>query len=159
MPEFVPDCLFCEIAQGKVPSHEIWSDDSHMAFLTIFPNTAGATVVIPKQHYVSYAFAQEDKVLADLILATKKVAHILDSFYEDVGRCGMVFEGFGVDHLHAKLYPLHGTGSLKEWQQIESQTNNAYFETYPGYISSNDSHRADDQKLALLAGQIRQSHT
>jgi hypothetical protein len=32
---------------------------------------------------------------------------------------------------------------------------NKYFERYPGYISSNDSKRADDVKLAQLADKIK----
>lgn len=150
-----PDCIFCQIVAGKVPKHQIWEDEKHLAFLSIFPNMHGVTVVIPKDHRTSYAFEQEDEVLTDLILATKKVAQLLDSHFEDVGRCGMVFEGFGVDHLHAKLYPLHGTGNMGEWRNIESQSNDAFFETYPGYISSNDSHRADDEQLAELAEKIK----
>lgn len=154
-----PDCIFCQIVAGKIPSHTIWEDEKHLAFLSIFPNMHGVTVVIPKEHRTSYAFEQDDAVLSDLILATKKVARILDNYFEDVGRSGMVFEGFGVDHLHAKLYPLHGTGNMGEWRNIESGENNAFFETYPGYISSNDSRRADDAVLAELAAKIRESVT
>lgn len=152
------DCIFCAIAQGKAPSHTIWESPTHMAFLSIFPNTEGFTIVAPKKHYGSYAFDQSDQVLSELILATKKVANMLDAYFEDVSRCGLFFEGFGVDHLHAKLAPMHGTGNMEQWKMIESKTINTYFETYPGYLSSNDSHRADDQKLAELAKKIKDSH-
>lgn len=152
------DCIFCQIAQGHMPAHLIWEDDRHMAFLSIFPNTEGFTVVIPKEHYDSYAFAQSDEVLTALIIATKKVATILDSFFPDVTRTGMFFEGFGVDHLHSKLFPMHGTNDIASWQPIESKTNRQFFEQYPGYLSSNDSERADDTKLAKLAEKIRTSY-
>lgn len=72
------NCIFCQIAAKKMPAHVIWENKTHMAFLSIFPNTWGFTVVIPKTHYNSYAFIQDDQVLSDLILATKKVANILD---------------------------------------------------------------------------------
>jgi histidine triad (HIT) family protein len=150
------DCIFCQIAAGKAPAHIIWEDSQHMAFLSIFPNTEGFTVVIPKEHYGSYAFAESDQVLSDLVIATKKVANLLDSYFEDVSRSGMFFEGFGVDHLHSKLFPMHGTGDMSKWAPIESGDYNKYFEQYPGYLSSNNSHRADDQKLADLASKIRQ---
>ncbi|HYD35677.1 MAG TPA: HIT family protein [Vitreimonas sp.] len=153
-----PDCIFCLIAQGQAPCHKVWEDDKHLAFLSIFPNTEGFTVVIPKEHHGSYAFEQDDQVLKDLIVAVKKVAHILDNYFEDVSRCGMFFEGFGVDHLHAKLFPMHGTGNLAEWKPIESEAQNRrYFDKYPGYLSSNDSERADDAKLAKLAENLRES--
>lgn len=89
----------------------------HIAFLSIFPNTVGATVVIPKKHYSSYAFAQDDAPLAELVIASKKIARILDDTLEDVGRTAMVFEGYGVDHLHAKLFPMHGTGNHSEFKK------------------------------------------
>ena len=141
---------------GEIPYNKIYEDEKHLAFLTIFPNTKGATVVITKEHHGSSAFEQSDTVLQELIIATKQTANILTNYFEDVGRCGMVFEGFGVDHLHAKLYPLHGTNSA-EWQPIESKKNNEYFETYPGYICSNDSDMADAEELANLAKKIRES--
>ncbi len=148
-------CLFCDMVAGKVPCHKIWENDDHLAFLSIFPNTDGFSVVIPKAHYSSYAFALEDEVLSRLILATKQVAQALDNAFEDVGRCGMIFEGFGVDHVHAKLIPMHGTASLETWQPIESHSEK-FFKRYEGYLSSHDAARADDQWLAELADKIRQ---
>jgi len=148
------DCIFCKIVKGEAPAHKIWENDEHIAFLSIFPNTPGATVVIPKAHYTSYAFDLSDEALTDLILATKKVARLIDSKLDDVGRTAMVFEGFGVDHVHAKLFPMHGTENLKEWKPIKSNVDK-YFDKYEGYISSHDFKRADDDKLAKLAKRIR----
>ncbi len=147
-------CLFCNIVAGTVPSHKVWESDTHLAFLSIFPNTEGVTVVIPKEHYGSYAFDMPDEALADLMSAVKKVAHILDEKLEDVGRTAMVFEGFGVDHVHAKLFPIHGTADMSEWKPIESSIE-TYFEKYPGYISSHDAGRASDAELAKLAERLR----
>jgi len=152
------DCIFCQIVAGAAPCHKIWESETHLAFLSIFPNTEGFSVVIPKIHQDSYAFAVSDQVLSDLILATKQVAQLLDSHFNDVARCGMFFEGYGVDHLHAKLFPMHGTKSEDgRWQSIESTHNNQFFKLYPGYLSSNNSDRADDAKLAALATAIRET--
>lgn len=151
------DCIFCKIIRKESPSHMIWEDDKHVAFLSIFPNTEGTTVVVPKAHYASYAFDLSDEVLSDLILATKKVAKLLDSKLEDVGRTAMVFEGFGVDHAHAKLFPMHGTVDIKEWKPIKSKVDK-YFKQYEGYISSHDFERVDDKKLAELAKKLRDSN-
>lgn len=148
------NCIFCQIVAGKAPCHKIWEDEKHLAFLSIFPNTLGTTVVIPKKHYSSYAFDLADEILIDLVITTKKVAKLLDFKLEDVGRTAMVFEGFGVDHVHAKLFPMHGT-KLNEWKQIKSHVNK-YFEKYEGYISSHDYERYDDHELAQLAKKIRE---
>lgn len=148
------DCIFCKIIEGELPCHKIWEDEKHLAFLSIFPNTEAFTVVATKKHYPSYAFDLPDDILIDLVLATKRVAKLLDSKLEDVGCTGMIFEGFGVDHIHAKLFPMHGT-KIPEWKPIKSNVDK-YFEKYEGYISSHDYKRADDQKLAELAKKIRE---
>jgi diadenosine tetraphosphate (Ap4A) HIT family hydrolase len=149
------NCTFCKIVRGELPGHIIWEDEEHIAFLSIFPNTLGAAVVIPKTHYSSYAFELPDEVLAGLIIATKTVAKLIDSKLEDVGRTAMVFEGFGVDHVHAKLFPMHGTANMAEWKPIKSNVDK-FFGQYEGYISSHDYKRADDAELAALAKKIRE---
>ncbi len=150
------NCIFCKIVKGEVPSHKIWEDDKHLAFLSIFPNTEGFAVVITKKHYPSYAFDLPDGVLKELVLATKKVAKLLDSAFDDVGRTGMFFEGFGVDHMHSKLFPMHGTANIEKWQPIESKRKDFYKE-YPGFLSSHDSDRMDDDKLAQIADKIKKA--
>lgn len=65
-------CIFCQIVEGKAPCHKVWEDEHHLAFLSIFPNTDGFTVVIPKKHYPSYAFDLPPQALAGLMLATQK---------------------------------------------------------------------------------------
>ncbi len=150
-----PDCVFCQIVEGKIPSHKIWEDEKHIAFLSIFPNTEGFTVIATKEHYQSYAFENNDQVLCDLVLATKKVAQLLDVAFEDVGRSGMFFEGFGVDHLHSKLFPMHGTGDMKNWAPIESKEP-VFYAQYPGYLSSQEGERMPDEKLQKIAEKIQQ---
>ena len=148
-------CIFCKIIKNEMPCHLVDENEDFMDFLTIFPNTLGATVVMPKKHYPSYAFDLEDDVLTGLMLYTKQIAKKLDHFFEDVGRTAMVFEGFGVDHIHAKLFPMHGTKQMHEnWKQVSSNVDK-YFDQYEGYISSHDFKRADDGELAKLAEGIR----
>ena len=147
------DCIFCAIAAGQAPCHKIWEDEKHLAFLSIFPNTEGFSVVITKRHYPSYAFDLPDKILADLVLAAKRVGRLLDRTFEDVGRTGLILEGFAVDHAHAKLFPMHGT-KMPQWRPL-SRPADKYFHEYEGYISSHDYQRADDAELAALAQRIR----
>ena len=147
------DCIFCAIAAGRAPCHRIWEDQGHLAFLSIFPNTEGFSVVITKPHYPSYAFDLPDEILAGLILAAKRVGALLDRKLEDVGRTGLILEGFAVDHAHAKLSPMHGT-RMSEWRRL-SRPADKYFREYEGYISSHDYRRADDRELAALARRIR----
>lgn len=148
------NCIFCKIVRGESLAHKIWEDDKYLAFLSIFPNTEGFSVVITKEHYSSYAFDLPEEVLIGLVKAARDTAKLLDAKLEDVGRTGMIFEGFGVDHIHAKLFPMHGT-NMPEWKPLKSNVDK-YFEKYEGYISSHDYKRADDEKLAELAKKIRE---
>ena len=147
------DCIFCNIVAGTTPCHTVWEDEKYLAFLSIFPNTEGFTVVITKDHYQSYAFDMPDDVLSGLVLVAKKVGKLIDEKLDDVGRTGMIFEGFGVDHLHVKLFPMHGT-KTDAWRERKSHVEK-YFDYYEGYISSHDSARADDAVLAEIAKKIR----
>jgi diadenosine tetraphosphate (Ap4A) HIT family hydrolase len=148
------NCIFCKIIKGESPAYTIWEDKEHIAFLSIYPNTAGFTVVATKKHYSSYAFDLPEEVLIDLILASKKVVRLLDKKLSDVGRTGLIIEGFGVNHVHIKLFPMHGTANVRQWRPIKSKVNK-YFKKYEGYISSHDYKRADDSKLAVLAKKIK----
>jgi histidine triad (HIT) family protein len=147
------DCVFCAIAAGQAPCHRIWEDAKHLAFLSIYPNTEGFSVVITREHYPSYAFDLPDEVLAGLVLAAKRVGRLLDRKLADVGRTGLILEGFAVDHAHAKLFPMHGT-RMETWRPL-SRPLDRYFHRYSGYISSHDYQRADDGELAALARKIR----
>lgn len=151
----VKNCIFCQIAQGREKCHVIWEDEKHLAFLSIYPNTLGVSVVITKLHYSSYVFELSDEVLTDFIFAVRTVAKLIDDKLEGVGRTGVVFEGFGVDHVHAKLFPLHGTEKFKTWKPIKSKVDK-YFSTYEGYISSHDYRREEDYKLSEIAKKIRE---
>ena len=152
------NCLFCKIVNNEIPSFQVWEDEKHLAFLTIFPNTDGVTVVIPKEHRNSYIFANDDEIMNQLMKAAKTVAKKIDKAFDDVGRTGVIFEGFGVDHLHAKLYPMHGTETVNDdWKMIEHSKPAEFFRTYPGYLSSHDCGKEDDEKLKQIAERIKKA--
>ena len=109
------------------------------------------TLVISKKHYDSYAFIMPDKEYTALLLATKKVARLLDKKLK-VGRTAMVMEGMGVNHAHIKLYPLHGIDEkFKEMWSREKR----FFEKYEGYISTVLGFEADKKELEKLAKMLR----
>lgn len=150
------ECLFCNISSKKEKSHIVWESDTHIAFLSIFPNTEGVTVVIPKEHYDSYIFDQTDDVMVHLMKAAKTVAKLLDKKL-NVERTALILEGYGINHLHVKLYPLHGIKKNTPWKPLTSSTEKRkeYSNVYQGYISSHDCEREDDKKLSLLAEKIK----
>lgn len=129
-----------------------------MAFLSIFPNTEDFSVVIPKAHRPSYVVETEPSEYTALRLAARKVAHRLDNTFADVARTGIMYEGYGIDHAHAKLFPIHGTAGNAgaDWREVASPIT-GYFEMYQGYLSSHDHTRADDAWLSDVAQRIGES--
>src|SRR5690606_15183442 len=91
-----------------------------------------------------------------LHLAAREAARCLDNAFEDVARTGIMYEGYGVDHAHAKLFPMHGTAGNEgaSWRAVHSSVD-IYFHRYEGYLSSHDHARADDTELAALAERVR----
>ena len=49
-PEHKPDCLFCRIARGEIPSRKVYEDDEILAFHDIHPSAPVHFLVIPKIH-------------------------------------------------------------------------------------------------------------
>ena len=48
-------CVFCAIVAGEHPAHEVWRDDSTVAFLDRRPLFEGHVLVVPTQHHVTLA--------------------------------------------------------------------------------------------------------
>ena len=146
-------CPYCEIVNNGLFCHTIWEDEEFLAFLSSFPNTEGFSLLITKTHYPSYIFNQQDEFLFKFMLAAKKVAKLLDSKLDNVGRTGIIFEPAGIDHAHLKLIPMHGTSCI---DKINPPTgySEKYFKKYEGYLSSHESLREDDNKLEKLAKKI-----
>jgi diadenosine tetraphosphate (Ap4A) HIT family hydrolase len=148
------DDVFSKIVRGELPCHKVWEDEHHLAFLSIFPNTEGVTVVIPKDYQPSNVWKVAPVRLTQLMDAVRTVAEKLVRAFPDCDRPALVFEGFGVDYLHAKLFPMHGTAG--EWRPIHGAIT-TWYDEYPGYISSHDAARADDMHLATVAAHIAQA--
>ena len=53
------DCLFCNIAAGKIPSNKLYEDDTLLAFYDIDPQAPVHFLVIPKTHIDSAAALTE----------------------------------------------------------------------------------------------------
>src|SRR3989338_11313188 len=45
------NCVFCQIAAGKVPAKIVYSDDESIAVLDIHPAAKGHMLLMPKEHY------------------------------------------------------------------------------------------------------------
>ena len=45
-----PDCLFCKIVAGEIPSTRVYEDERTVAFMDINPGTTGHLLVVPREH-------------------------------------------------------------------------------------------------------------
>lgn len=145
------DCIFCKIIKGKLESAKIWEDKEFLAILDIMPNTKGMTLVLSKKHYPSYTFDLPERIYLKLMLASKKVAKILEKGL-GVKRVAMVMEGMGINHIHIKLYPLHGV--KKKFKEMWAKEK-IWFDKYEGYISTQTGETVDVAELKKLARTIR----
>ena len=64
------DCLFCMIAEGKIPSKKLYEDEQVVAFYDINPQAKVHFLVVPKKHITSAAaLTEEDGALLGHIFA------------------------------------------------------------------------------------------
>jgi histidine triad (HIT) family protein len=145
------NCIFCNIVEGEIPCARVWEDENFLAFLDIRPVTKGMTLVIPKKHHQSYIFNETDWDISALLKASRKVAKMLEEAF-DISRVAVVAEGAGVNHLHIKLYPLHG---FDENFNANFPKESIYFDNYPGYISTQLGPENTPSQLQELADFIK----
>ncbi len=142
--------VFCRMISGEIPYVKLWEDNDFMAILDGFPNTLGMTLVITKQHCDSYVFDMSDDKYAKLMIASRKVARILEKGL-GIHRVAMVMEGLGVNHVHIKLYPLHG---LKHKYHMKGSRKRESVKSYRGYLTTAMGPKADYEELKRLGERI-----
>lgn len=145
------DCIFCKISAGQIDAVKIWEDKDFVAILDVNPNTKGMTLVLPKKHFDSYAFDLPNDVYSKFMMASKKVAAVLEKGL-GVKRVAMVMEGMGINHTHIKLYPLYG---LSEKFQEMWASKRVYFDKYEGYISTQLGPKVNAEELKEIGNMIR----
>jgi histidine triad (HIT) family protein len=101
------DCLFCGIAEGRIPTKFVREDDDTVAFQDIDPQAPVHTLVIPRKHLGSLdeADADDGALLGALLTAARDVARkagIADSGYRTVINTGEE-GGQSVGHLHVHV--------------------------------------------------------
>ena len=143
--------LFSRIVRGEEKHWRVWEDNSHVAFLTPFPNTPGFTVVVPRKPLPSDVFRLKEEDYTALILATRSVAQLLQ---EGMGARGvaLIFEGFEIDYAHTKLVPLVASPCQK-FNTVPPQ----FFQTYPGFVTSANGPVASPEELKKVHAQITRS--
>src|SRR3990167_1337337 len=93
-----PDCVFCKIVAGEIPSYRVWEDAAFVAFLNINPVAPGHLLVIPKTHIDSVFDLPNDLYMA-LFEAGKALAGPLKQATSCM-KVGLSVVGLDVPHTH-----------------------------------------------------------
>lgn len=101
------DCIFCQIAAGKVPSEIVYQDEEVIAFADINPVAPVHLLIIPRKHIPSLTQLSEAESslighMTDIANQLAKREGISESGYRLVMNCGEQ-GGQLVPHLHMHL--------------------------------------------------------
>ncbi len=118
----MPDCVFCMIRDGKIPSAKIYDDARTLAFMDINPRSRGHCLVAPKAHAATlYEVDLEDfKAVA---ATAKKIASALKRALSPDGLNLLQANGAAafqsVPHFHLHLIPRWaGDGKGFDWKVV-----------------------------------------
>ncbi len=127
--------IFTKIIDREIPAYIIAEDEKHIAFLDIFPNAKGHTLVVPKKE-IDKIFDMSEAAYLDLMRFARKVAKAQEKVFTDVKRIGMAVVGLEVPHVHVHLIPLKEmddmnfkktlTLSKEEFVDIQKQLQTAF---------------------------------
>lgn len=97
------DCVFCNIAAGKIPSNKIYEDDHVLAFYDATPQAPVHFLVIPKAHVenADSLGAGNYQIVAHIFESIAKISRELElkNGYRVVTNCGDD-GGQTVGHMH-----------------------------------------------------------
>jgi histidine triad (HIT) family protein len=108
-----PNCLFCKIVAGQIPSRKAYEDDAVLAFHDIHPWAPVHVLLIPKQHIATLADVgpeHQDVLGRMLVLAPRLMRELgVTNGFRTVVNTG-ADGGQEVYHLH-----MHAFGGPRPW--------------------------------------------
>jgi histidine triad (HIT) family protein len=101
--------IFAKIIRGEAPCYKLYEDADVLAFLDLFPQSRGHTLVIPKQAAARNLLEIDADNLCKVTLATQKVARAVAEELEPAGIQIAQFNGAPagqtVFHIHFHIVP------------------------------------------------------
>ncbi len=127
--------IFTKIINREIPAYIVAEDDKHIAFLDIFPNAKGHTLVVPKKE-VDKLFDLNEQDYLNLMQFARKVAKAQEKVFADAKRIGMAVVGLEVPHVHVHLIPLNDMSDMdfskklsfseESFKEIQKQLQTAF---------------------------------
>ena len=101
--------IFAKILRGEIPSARVYEDDHLLAFMDVFPQSRGHTLVISKHSKARNLLDVEPEVLEHVILGVQRVARAVRSALKPDGIVVTQFNGAPagqtIFHLHFHIIP------------------------------------------------------
>src|SRR5215470_10227425 len=111
-----PDCLFCKIVAGEIPSTIVAQDERTISFMDINPATRGHALVIPRNHAQDVLSVESD----DLAACAHAAQLLAGRAKEQLGADGVnLLNSCGADawqtifHFHIHVIPRYKGDPLK----------------------------------------------
>jgi histidine triad (HIT) family protein len=101
--------IFAKILRGEMPAARVFEDEHVYAFMDVFPQSRGHTLVIPKHSTARNLLDEEPERLSYVILGVQRVARAVRAALDPDGL--MIFQTNGapagqtVYHLHFHILP------------------------------------------------------
>ena len=113
----MPDCIFCRIVKGEIPSSKLIDDEHAFAFMDIGPVSPGHALLSPKKHYERLTDMPADE-LAALAAHLPRLARAVVTASNAEGfnilQTNGACSGQVVPHVHFHIIPRH-TNDGKGW--------------------------------------------
>jgi histidine triad (HIT) family protein len=111
-----PDCIFCKIVAGELPSQIVDSDDDTIAFMDISPATRGHALVIPRRHATDLLEIDEHDLQATIVAAQRLARRVKERLGADgvnlLNSCGAA-AWQTVFHFHIHVIPRYSDDPLR----------------------------------------------
>ena len=103
-----PDCLFCKIIAGELPSQMVDEDERTVAFMDINPATRGHALVVPRRHAKDLLEIDGDDLAATAVAAQRLARRMHERLKPDgvnlLNSCGRA-AWQTVFHFHVHVIP------------------------------------------------------
>jgi histidine triad (HIT) family protein len=78
-----PDCIFCKIVAGELPSTRVDEDERAVAFMDISPATRGHVLVVPREHARDLLSISHEDLAACTALAQRVAGRAIERLGAD----------------------------------------------------------------------------
>lgn len=133
--EYDGDNVFAKILRGEIPAAKVFEDAHVLAFMDVFPQSRGHTLVIAKESKARNLLEIEPESLSHMILDVQRVAKAIRAALRPDGIVVNQFNGAAagqsVFHLHFHLIPrwagrsmrTHGEGGMANPAELAELAN------------------------------------